>query len=110
MVAVAVWFGGLGPGLTAVVVGWGLELLVLYEGDGVQGLEMTRWAVTLAIALSVIWVSVVLLYRSERATSAASEVEASFHDMARLQEPPRGSRPRSPRPTSRRPSLQGPPR
>ena len=86
VVAIAIWYGGLGPGLTAVVVGWGLELLVLYEDDGVRGLEMTRWAITLAIALSVIWVSVVLRLRGERAGSAASEVEASFHDMARLQE------------------------
>ena len=86
VVAIAIWYGGLGPGLTAVAVGWGLELLVLTKEDGVRGLELTRWAVTLAIALSVIWVSVVLRLRSERATSAASEVEASFRDMARLQE------------------------
>ena len=86
IVAVAIWYGGLGPGLTAVAVGWGLELLVLYEDGGIRGLELTRWAVTLAIALSVIWVSVVLRLRRERAASAASEVEASFHHMARLQE------------------------
>ena len=86
VVAIAIWYGGLGPGLTAVAVGWALELLVLAEEDGVRGLELTRWAVTLAIALSVIWVSIVLRLRSERATSAASEVEASFRDMARLQE------------------------
>ena len=86
VVAVAIWYGGLGPGLTAVVVGWGLELLVLYEDERVRGLEMTRWPVTLAIALSVIWVSVVIRLRSERAASATSDVEASFHDMARLQE------------------------
>ncbi len=86
VVAIAIWYGGLGPGLTAVAVGWALELLVLAEEDGVRGLELTRWAVTLAIALTVIWVSIVLRLRSERATSAASEVEASFRDMARLQE------------------------
>ncbi len=32
VVAIAIWYGGLGPGLTAVAVGWGLELLVLVRG------------------------------------------------------------------------------
>ena len=86
VVAIALWYGGVGPGLAAVAVGWGLELLVLYPDDGVRGLELTRWAVTLAIALSVIWVSVVIRLRNERARSDASEAEASFHNMARLQE------------------------
>ncbi len=86
VVAVAVWYGGIGPGLTAVGLGWGLELLVLRDEEGVQGFNATRWGVTLAIALSVVWVSVVLRLGRERAATAASEAESSFRDLAGLQE------------------------
>ena len=37
VVAIAIWYGGLGPGLTAVAVGWGLELLVLAEEGRCSG-------------------------------------------------------------------------
>ena len=85
VVAVSVWYGGIGPGLTAVAFGWGLELFVLRADDGFGGFETTRWALTLAVALSVVWVSLILTVARERATMAASDAEASFRDMAGLQ-------------------------
>jgi serine phosphatase RsbU (regulator of sigma subunit)/anti-sigma regulatory factor (Ser/Thr protein kinase) len=86
VVAVATWYGGLGPALAAIALGWGLQLLVVVLDDGLQGLEVMRWAVTSTVALGVVWVSAVLRARQEQANRTASEVEASFRDMAGLQE------------------------
>ncbi len=87
VVAVAVWYGGIGPGLVAVAVGWGFELVQLaFVQDTFQGIEVTRWAVTLTVGLGVVWVNAILLRSRAEATTAASVAEASFRDMAGLQE------------------------
>ena len=87
IVAVTVWYGGLGPGIVTVVVGWAFELVRLaFVDDRFEGVAATRWAVTLVIALSVVWVSVAMRWRGERAMRVAGEAEASFRDLAGLQE------------------------
>ena len=63
-VALAVWYGGVGPGIVGVVLAWaGAAVFVVADHDS---LDMTRreawaqWSVGLAVAVGVIWVSLVL--------------------------------------------------
>ena len=86
VVAVTVWLGGVGPALVAVAAGWTFELLDQVSSGEFQGVEVTRWSATMAIALGVVLVSEVLRRGREQATAAASAAEASFRDMAGLQE------------------------
>ena len=86
VVAVTVWLGGIGPALVAMAAGWTFELLDQVAADTFQGIEVTRWLATMAIALGVVLVSELLRRGREQATAAASAAEASFRDMAGLQE------------------------
>ena len=86
VVAITVWLGGLGPALVALAAGWTIELLDRVTSDTFQGVEVTRWLATMAIALGVVLVSEVLRRGREQATAAASAAEASFRDMAGLQQ------------------------
>ncbi len=87
VVAVAVWYGGLGPGLVAVAAGWTFELVQLGFLSGTfQGIEVTRWAATLTIALGVIWVSTQMRTGQERAVLAAAEAEETVRELVGLQE------------------------
>jgi serine phosphatase RsbU (regulator of sigma subunit)/anti-sigma regulatory factor (Ser/Thr protein kinase) len=87
VVAITVWYGGLGPGLVAVAAGWTFELIRLaFVDDEFQGISATRWAVTLGIALSVVWVSVAMRWRGDRAARAVDDAEATFRDLAGLHE------------------------
>ena len=90
IVAIVASYSGFGPALLTIVVCWTLALGLLIEPQGSfrPGTtdEMTRWAVNLAVALAVGWVSFVLRRGRERATSAVRTVEASVREMSRLQE------------------------
>ena len=85
--AVSAWFGGLGPAAVALALGWTFQLVELvFVSDDFQGIEVTRWLATLGIGLAVVLVSEALRRGREQASTAASTAEASFRDMARLQE------------------------
>ncbi len=86
VVAVTVWLGGVGPALVAVAAGWTFELLDQVTSGEFRGVEVTRWLATMAIALGVVLVSEVLRRGREQAAAAALASEASFRDMAGLQE------------------------
>ncbi|HET7743348.1 MAG TPA: SpoIIE family protein phosphatase [Gaiellaceae bacterium] len=78
-VAVSAWYGGLGPGLLAIATGWGLSL-VLFVGpaahpeQGTAG-DLVRWAIPLAVAVAVVWVSIAMRMGRERAVGAVLELE-----------------------------------
>ena len=77
----------LGPGLVAVATGWTFELIRLgLLDEEFRGSSATRWAATLAIALGVVWVSVAMRLRGERAERAVDDAEATFRDLAGLHE------------------------
>ena len=90
-VALAVWYGGVGPGILGVVLAWsGAAVFVVADHDS---LDMTQreawiqWSVGLAVALGMIWVSLVLRRARERAahaTAAASESVAGLETLQRF--------------------------
>jgi serine phosphatase RsbU (regulator of sigma subunit)/anti-sigma regulatory factor (Ser/Thr protein kinase) len=89
-VAVTVWYGGFGPGILGVVVGWSLAF-VIFVGepasiDRGDDDDLLRWGATVIVALGVAWVSIVMRRGRERAATAADVAEASFREMAGLQE------------------------
>ena len=63
-VALAVWYGGLGPGLLCAASGWAVASYALAAPRGslsfATGNEFTRWLVSLLVALVVIGVSAAL--------------------------------------------------
>ncbi len=85
--AVSAWFGGLGPAAVALALGWAFQLLdLVFVSEDFQGIEVTRWLATLGIGLAVVLASEGLRRGREQASTAASTAEASFRDMAGLQE------------------------
>jgi serine phosphatase RsbU (regulator of sigma subunit)/anti-sigma regulatory factor (Ser/Thr protein kinase) len=90
-VALAVWYGGVGPGIVGVVLAWaGAAVFVVGEHES---LDMSRheawvqWAVALGVALGMIWVSLVLRRArasAERAADVAEESVAGLENLQRL--------------------------
>src|SRR5919109_3331408 len=62
--AVSVWYGGFGPGLVAIAIGWSLAPFLLIVAGDEPGLhdqdDLFTWGVPLAVALVVVWVSVIM--------------------------------------------------
>ncbi len=89
-VAIAVWYGGFGPGLVCVAIAWSVAY-VLFVGDAVAvdtgtDDELLLWAASLIVALGVVWISLVMRRGQERAASAAVAAEASVRDLEAVQE------------------------
>jgi serine phosphatase RsbU (regulator of sigma subunit)/anti-sigma regulatory factor (Ser/Thr protein kinase) len=88
-VALTVWYGGVGPGVLAVVLGWS-GAAVFVVGDR-ESLEMTtreawvQWGVSLAVATGVVWVSLVLRRARVRAVEAAVVARESVAGLETLQ-------------------------
>jgi serine phosphatase RsbU (regulator of sigma subunit)/anti-sigma regulatory factor (Ser/Thr protein kinase) len=88
--AVAIWYGGFGPGMLAIAIGWSLAPFLLFaEGDS-PGLhdqdDFFTWGVPLAVALVVFWVSVIMRRGQQRAATAAVVAEESSRRMDTLQQ------------------------
>ncbi len=88
-VVLTVWYGGVGPGVLAVVLQWtGAAIFVV--GDR-ESLEMTtreawvQWSVGLAVATGVVWVSLVLRRARVRAVEAAVVARESVAGLETLQ-------------------------
>lgn len=88
-VVLTVWYGGVGPGVLAVVLQWtGATIFVV--GDR-ESLEMTtreawvQWSVGLAVATGVVWVSLVLRRARVRAVEAAVVARESVAGLETLQ-------------------------
>jgi GAF domain-containing protein/anti-sigma regulatory factor (Ser/Thr protein kinase) len=85
-VAVAVWYGGFGPGLLTVVLSWSLSPVVMSEGRFVvEDSDAVRWVTSLVVALVVVWVSLVMRRGRQRAVTAAVEAEESTRQTASIQ-------------------------
>lgn len=86
-VAVAVWYGGFGPGLLVVGIEWSLSRLVVSPADGFvfEEHDEYRWAASLIVALIVVWVSLVMRRGQQRAATAAVALEESTRQMETLQ-------------------------
>ena len=81
MVAVAAWYGGLGPGLAAIATGWLGSWWLLLEPPALLEAppddEVARWAVGLAAACVVVAVASAMRRGRERAATEADEAEAA---------------------------------
>ena len=87
-VALAVWYGGLGPGLVAIAVGWvgGWFLLdPVLTPFWPDGAAIARWAIALVAALLIVSVLVVLRRGRDQAATAADEAEALRDVTAEIQ-------------------------
>ncbi|MEX2613146.1 MAG: GAF domain-containing protein, partial [Gaiellaceae bacterium] len=89
-VAVAVWYGGFGPGLLSVAIGWPLAFVAFVGESGSLDAgtdeEQLRWVTALVVGLAVVWVSAVMRRGQERAVLAVVEAEESMRELAGLQE------------------------
>ena len=88
-VALAVWYGGVGPGVLGAVVAWaGAAIFVVAQHES---LDMTQheawvqWAVSLGVALAIIWVALVLRRERVRAAAAEGVAEESVAGLENLQ-------------------------
>jgi serine phosphatase RsbU (regulator of sigma subunit)/anti-sigma regulatory factor (Ser/Thr protein kinase) len=89
-VALAVSYGGLGPGLVALVLGWTVSF-VAYIGepaalDVASEADVLSWSTSLAIAAGVVWVVLALRRGHEQAGIVIGEAEESIRQLEGLQE------------------------
>ena len=89
-VAIAVSYGGLGPGLVAMSLGWAVSF-VSSIGDAAaldSGTEsdLLAWSTSLAVAAGVVWVVLALRRGHERAETVIGEAEESIRQLAGVQE------------------------
>jgi serine phosphatase RsbU (regulator of sigma subunit)/anti-sigma regulatory factor (Ser/Thr protein kinase) len=88
-VVLAVWYGGVGPGIVGVVLAWGGAAVFVVRGH--DSLDMSRreawaqWGVGLAVALGMIWVSLLLRRARVRASEAVEVAQESVAGLETLQ-------------------------
>jgi serine phosphatase RsbU (regulator of sigma subunit)/anti-sigma regulatory factor (Ser/Thr protein kinase) len=89
-IAVAAWFGGVGPAALSLGIGSVLALWALVEPRGELTVgstdDMTRWLVNFAIAALIVLIAGVLRIGRQRATVSAVEAEHSLQRVTALQE------------------------
>jgi serine phosphatase RsbU (regulator of sigma subunit)/anti-sigma regulatory factor (Ser/Thr protein kinase) len=89
VVALAVSYGGAGPGALCAALAW--TAAIPFVVGGRESLNLTQreawlnWMVTLAVAVGIIWVSFVLRRGRVLATEAASVAQESVEGLERLQ-------------------------
>lgn len=88
--AVTAWYGGLGPALASVAVGWAGALYALtgtrFTFTGISRDELVGWLVALLVALLVVWASSAAQRGQRRATSRAVDAERSWSTATSVQE------------------------
>jgi serine phosphatase RsbU (regulator of sigma subunit)/anti-sigma regulatory factor (Ser/Thr protein kinase) len=88
-VVVSVWYGGFGPGVVTLVVGWSVGPFLLVgmgSGSGIHSQDdLLRWLVPLGVGLMVVWIYLLLRRGQLRAATAAVAAEESTREMEALQ-------------------------
>ena len=87
-VVLTAWYGGLGPTALAIVLGWGLSLVLLVDGSVVSGNtdDATRWWINLAVATALGVVGGLLRARSERSAVVAVSASTAMQEIEALQQ------------------------
>ena len=89
-VALAVSYGGLGPGLVALVLGWTVSFVAYVGEPGALDVEseadVLAWSTSLAVGAGVVWVVLALRRGHERAETVIDEAEESIRQLEGLQE------------------------
>ncbi len=89
-VALAAWYGGLGPALVSVALGWAAASWLFVDGDswlssgGVD--NMARWWINLVVAMAIAGFGGILRTRGERAVVDASSARAATRELERLRQ------------------------
>jgi serine phosphatase RsbU (regulator of sigma subunit)/anti-sigma regulatory factor (Ser/Thr protein kinase) len=89
-IALAVSYGGLGPGLVALTLGWTVSF-VAYIGEPAaldvdSEDDVLSWGISLAVAAGVVWVVLAVRRGHERAGIAVDEAVASIRELTGLQD------------------------
>jgi serine phosphatase RsbU (regulator of sigma subunit)/transcriptional regulator with GAF, ATPase, and Fis domain len=81
-VAISCWYGGVGPGLLAIAIGWATSWFGFvsphWPPRAPDGTELTTWLAPLAVALVVLLVSWALRRAGERAEVRAESIERKW--------------------------------
>ena len=87
-VVLTAWYGGLGPTALAIVLGWGVSLVLLVDGSVVSGNtdDATRWWINLAVATALGVVGGLLRARSERSAVVAVSASTAMQEIEALQQ------------------------
>jgi len=89
-VALAVAYGGLGPGIVALTLGWVVSFVAWVGEPGALDVdseeEVLGWATSLAVGAGVVWVALALRRGHEQAGIAVDEAEASIRELTGLHE------------------------
>ncbi len=89
-VALSVWFGGLGPGLLSIAVGWLCAWALLEEPRGSFDLQeadsVARLLVPFVVSLLIVWLAWVMRIGRERAAERAETAERSRSTTEALQD------------------------
>jgi serine phosphatase RsbU (regulator of sigma subunit)/anti-sigma regulatory factor (Ser/Thr protein kinase) len=89
-VALAVSYGGLGPGLVALALGWTVSWVAYLGEPGSLDVESEEevlgWGISLAVAAGVVWMVLALRRGHERAGQAADEAVESIRELTSLHE------------------------
>jgi serine phosphatase RsbU (regulator of sigma subunit)/K+-sensing histidine kinase KdpD len=81
-VAIAVWYGGVGPASLAIAVCWLLELEAAW--GSVE--DRARWLTGLAVALAIVWVTSVMRLAEAKAAARAAEATRTGRLTERLRD------------------------
>ena len=89
--AVTAWFGGFGPALLVIAIGWGSALWLLPpDPSGIVDLRnsegVTRWWLNLGTALAVAGIGALLRARSERDAVDADSTRLAIREIESLQQ------------------------
>ena len=89
-VVVSLWYGGVGPSVIALGLGWAASF-VFFVGETDEldlggDLEYFRWSVSLVIAFGIVWVEAVLRHGRDRATRKVGVAEESIRGLEALGE------------------------
>ena len=89
-VAVASWYGGLGPSAVTIVLSWTSALVFFDQPRGALGVtdseDMVRWWINLAVALFIAGAGGVLRTRIERSAVEADTARSDVREIESLQE------------------------
>ena len=88
-VAIAGWYGGLGPAVVAILFGWSVALWALVdpaEGGFADSSDFTRWWINLAVAIGIAALSSMLRWRQESVKGELVATRTSMEEIESLQQ------------------------
>ena len=87
-VVLSALYGGFGPTVLTIVLGWGLALAALVDGSVISGDtdDVTRWWINLAVAAALGVIGALLRARGERSADVAVSARTAMREIETLQQ------------------------